>query len=50
MYRAVLLVLLQGCAGYVSQGECRNMNWYQLGYSDGWGGHPAQIERPKRAD
>jgi hypothetical protein len=49
MIRAALLSLLAGCAGWnVSEAECRSMNWYQLGYSDGWGGHPTQIMRLTR--
>jgi hypothetical protein len=44
--RAALLALLASCAACsVSEAECRGMNWYQLGYSDGWGGHPQQIMR-----
>jgi len=40
------LILAAACFGCAGAGgdECRRMNWYQLGYSDGWGEHPQQIE------
>lgn len=39
----VLVGLLSGCASWSpTDAECRNMNWHQRGYDDGYFGHPPQ--------
>ena len=45
-YALILLPLLGGCTAFTfSEAECRSMNWYQRGESEGRGGHPTQIVR-----
>lgn len=40
---AALLALLGGCAAWdLTEAECRGMNWYARGESDGRSGHPPQ--------
>lgn len=44
--KAALVCLLGGCAAWnLTETECRNINWYERGKADGFGGHPAQIMR-----
>jgi len=44
--RGFLLALLSGCAAFtLSEADCRNVNWHQRGYDDGYFGHPTQIVR-----
>jgi hypothetical protein len=43
------LCLLAGCAAFdFSEAECRAVNWYARGESDGFGGHPPQDLRLAR--
>jgi hypothetical protein len=39
----LLLLALYGCAA-----DCRNLDWRQRGYDDGYGGHPPQDLRLAR--
>jgi len=39
----LLLALLAGCAVWpLGEADCRNVNWYQRGYDDGYFGHTPQ--------
>jgi hypothetical protein len=47
--RLSVIVLLSGCAAFtISEADCRNVNWQQRGYDDGYGGHPPQDMRLTR--
>jgi hypothetical protein len=46
MIRVALVAVLSGCAAFsFTEADCRNVNWQQRGYDDGYGGHPPQDMR-----
>lgn len=49
MVRVALVALVSGCAALTfTEADCRNVNWQQRGYEDGYGGHPPQDMRLTR--